>query len=215
MPDLSSWQIHEPSGHLNLYNVKENVSEGEKLIQNWTKWLVSQPHGTNPARDKTGNYTMNANKEFEKRFGESKVFYLAGSTGGKYERRCNVKKEKAIFFPIVCDEESTAELPSLLDENKTLSDIKSKKLKEKCLEDQDNILSLEVTLDGGTGYEQTLLTGKLVDYRLSTGIFDLTFGEDNLWDACTRKMQCIRRWLLDFHKTAREDWPTYSSLSCC
>ena len=66
MPDLSSWQIHEPSGHLDLYNVKENVSEGEKLIQNWTKWLVSQPHGTNPARDKTGNYTVNANKDLER-----------------------------------------------------------------------------------------------------------------------------------------------------
>ena len=184
---MSFWQIHKPNESLSLYGIQEDKNpEGqpwENWIQNWTKWLISQPQSKNPAIDRTGEYTEFANEEFEKKYGSSNVFYLAGSTGGKYERRCTIRGKKAVFVPCVCDEESTAELPSLLDANRALSIAKSNKLKDKCVEDQDNIVSLEASFDRGTKFENTLLTGKLVYYRLSTGIFDLTYEEDNLWDA--------------------------------
>lgn len=175
-----NWQIYEPAEKIQLYNFGDGPIEKKdwaQWIEEWCQWLVNQPKGSNPALDKTGNDTINANQNRD-------VYFFAGSTGGKYERRCTIERNKAIFFPIVVDEESTAEFPSAL-ENGNFTTASSTKLSDKCKEDQDNILSLEVRIDEGTSQEISLLTGSLVKYRQSTDVFDLNFpkGVDNLWDA--------------------------------
>jgi hypothetical protein len=173
-----NWTTHQPEETLQLYDIKEDPLNHNWIfwIKEWCRWLVSQPKDTNPANDKTGMDTDNANSG---KNSNPRVYYLAGATSGKFERICHVTNGKAIFFPVVVDEESTAELPSL--ENNP------EKLTTKCIEDQDNIVSLEAILDKGTAHEVALLTGTLVKNRKKTDIFDLDFPADNLWDATPTK----------------------------
>jgi hypothetical protein len=184
----TSWAIHDPKETLELYDFNQKV-EGHDWtywIKDWCRWLVSQPKAINPANDKTGLDTENANLKYR-----TKVYYLAGATSGKFERRCKVPHGNAIFFPVVVDEESTAELPSLLNGGKKLSGPSTTKLVNKCIEDQDNIISLEATIDKDTSHEVALLTGTLVKNRLRTDIFDLKFPRDNLWDAVADDSEAV------------------------
>jgi hypothetical protein len=187
-----NWAMHNPVKTLKFYDYDPKGSKpaGKDwtfLIEDWCRWLISQPKDTNPCNDKTGEFTMKANDAYK-----SDVYYLAGATGGKFERRCTLKS-KPIFFPVVVDEESTAELPYLLDSKTSVPKPGFDNiLLKKCVEDQDKIISLEATIDKGTPNEVAFLTGTLVKNRIKTDSpFDLDFQNDNLWDAMPIKSKAM------------------------
>jgi hypothetical protein len=64
-----------------------------ELQAEWWQWALGIPVAENPLLDATGE-----NAALDQ---EGKVFFLAGSFGGVYERTCQVPAGKALFFPVV------------------------------------------------------------------------------------------------------------------
>ena len=66
----------------------------EKWVELWWQWCYSFPERNSPVTDLTGQYSGNGQTD-------DSVWFLAGTFGGKAERRCTIPKDKAIFFPIL------------------------------------------------------------------------------------------------------------------
>jgi len=69
------------------------AAELKELQQQWWQWVMSIPASHNPIFDKNGN-----------RCGLSQrgdVWFLAGSTGGKVTRQCDIPAGVSLFVPIV------------------------------------------------------------------------------------------------------------------
>jgi hypothetical protein len=60
------------------------------LSVKWWQWLGSIPEDKNPITDNSCDIKQSG-----------PFFYLVGTFGGSAERKCNVPKEKSIFFPII------------------------------------------------------------------------------------------------------------------
>jgi len=172
----SAWQIHKPEGPIEFYDIHADALPDGKSISEWTvawwQWLIGIPKDRNPALDQTGKFSSQGQST------SSSVYFLVGTTMAKtIERRCDVPKNKPVLFPVVNDEESVAEKPAFA---KALP-----KLTEDAGEDQDNIISMEANFDKNTEHEVSLLTGSLVKNRVRTGMFDLNFPVDNIFDCAS------------------------------
>jgi hypothetical protein len=184
---MGSWTIPQPSGPIALYSKEESVrgKTWEQWTVEWWKWIISIPKNKNPAKDMTGD---NSREGQDPTKGEDRpVYFLVGALGGTFERRCTIPN-KPILFPIVVDEESTAEKPAFgVDESGKLPPAHRDKLEQDATEDQDKIISLNVTIDKATKHEVVLLTGSLVKNRIGPTEFSLDFPSDNLFDAVELK----------------------------
>jgi hypothetical protein len=77
--------------------------------QEWWEWAQMEPIENNPIHDPTGEKCAVNQVDLN-------VWFLAGTTGGRVERDCTIPASKAIFFPLLNTECSTAEDPSLTTE---------------------------------------------------------------------------------------------------
>ena len=103
----------------------------EEWTADWWKWALSLPVDQNPITDSTG-----ANASYNQR---GPVWFLAGTFGGVAERTCEIPAEKAIFFPISCNETSFAECPNFKTEAELRAFAKA---------DIDQVKTIMATVDG-------------------------------------------------------------------
>jgi hypothetical protein len=148
----------------------------ERWAAMWCSWLLSIPKRQNPAIDDTGEYcSINQDNE--------NVWFLTGTFGNivPVNRKCTVPAGRGIFFPILVKEDSFQEDPDL----KTEED-----LKKRCQDATNRLVQMEATIDGKT-------LDRLESYRVQSEVFDLTFPEDNVYNArpgLTRSV-CDGYWL--------------------
>ena len=105
---------------------------------------------SNPISDLTGKYSASG-QLYEK------VWFLAGTFGGRAERICQIPSGRAIFFPIINDIISFATDPHL----KT-----GEELRKYAKKDLDNVKFLSARLDG-------IEIGNLECYRVQTSMFEI------------------------------------------
>lgn len=122
----------------------------------WWSWCLSLPRDQNPITDITGEYASRNQR--------GPVWFLAGTFGGTAERTCEIPAEKAIFFPISCNETSYAECPNFKTEAELRAFAKA---------DIDQVKTLMATVDG-----QRLPSSDL--RRVRSPMFDLALPEENV-----------------------------------
>jgi hypothetical protein len=124
----------------------------------WWQWLASIPSGNNPVNDKTGvNCAQGQN---------GPVWFLAGSTGRPAVRECTVPADKAILFPALSAECSTAEDSTL----KTEAELRS------CATNSIQGGIAQVNVDG-------VNLESLQTYKVQSPQFKFTFPSDNIFGA--------------------------------
>ncbi|RSS60693.1 hypothetical protein [Streptomyces sp. WAC06614] len=64
-----------------------------ELAARWWKWALSAPAGRSPVVDRTGEHAHWRQP--------SDVWFLAGTYGGRVERRCTVPTDRPLFFPVL------------------------------------------------------------------------------------------------------------------
>lgn len=124
----------------------------------WWQWLGSIPSRINPVNDKMGTNCAQGQN--------GPVWFLAGSTGRPAMRDCTISAGKAILFPALTVECSTAEDSTL----KTEAQLRS------CAINADQGGIAQVSVDGVNF--QALQT-----YKVQSGLFNFTFPEDNIFGA--------------------------------
>jgi hypothetical protein len=129
-----------------------------KWTERWWRWCLSIPKPHNPAGDTTGEHCAK-NQEY------SDVWFLAGTLGGAAKRKCTISKETAILFPIIVDEQSLAEKPSLSSDTELEALAKS---------ENGKVLEMSVLIDG-------IQVPDLREYRIQTKAFDIVLPENNIW----------------------------------
>ncbi|MET8428950.1 hypothetical protein [Nocardia sp. NPDC004860] len=67
------------------------ASSDVELAARWWQWAMSVPNAKNPVVDETG--------EFAAIDQPTDVWFLAGTFGGRVERRCTIPHGRPIFFP--------------------------------------------------------------------------------------------------------------------
>ena len=122
----------------------------------WWNWCLSLPRDQNPITDITGEYASRNQR--------GPVWFLAGTFGGTAERTCEIPAEKAIFFPIYCNETSYAECPNFKTEEELRVFAKA---------DIDQVKTITSTVDG-----QRLPNSDL--RRLESPPFELDLPEGNI-----------------------------------
>ena len=125
----------------------------------WWKWSLYLPKDQNPITDTTGENASHNQR--------GPVWFLAGTFGGLAERTCEIPAEKAIFFPISCNETSFAECPNFKTEAELRAFAKA---------DIDQVKTIMATVDG-----QRLPNSDL--RRLESPPFELTLPEGNVLGA--------------------------------
>ncbi|MFJ7588725.1 signal protein [Streptomyces sp. NPDC097617] len=85
------------------------LSTGE-LQSRWWSWAASSPAGSNPVADTDGSFC--AEKQ------PADAWYLAGTFGGKAERRCSIPKGRPVVFPVLNFTGTKAECAARLAEAK-------------------------------------------------------------------------------------------------
>jgi hypothetical protein len=168
----------------NINNVKDlifprNSEPCGKSWEDWTiewwKWLLSFPKDINPAFDLDG-------KIFHITPNDREIWFLVGTIGGVAERYYKVDSQKPVLFPIFNYIVSFADEPKAK-EDKDLVNIVAR--------DIDNIPTPFVSING-----QSL--NSLLQYRVSTEVFDLDLPESNLVtnEACSTKAASDGYWLI-------------------
>jgi hypothetical protein len=132
-----------------VYQLTEKI--GDKTYAEWAvawwQWGIGTPKDKNPIADKTGEHAG---------VGQSgPVWFLAGTFGGKGERKCSVPAGKALFFPVV--NQASGSHPDRFDEKKSTAFAK---------EVMDSAEDLEVTVDGKALKDVN-------KYRVQTPVFHL------------------------------------------
>jgi hypothetical protein len=72
---------------------KLDEDDGGHLAGRWWKWALSAPDELSPVRDTTGEHA-GWNQPDD-------VWFLAGTYGGRVERRCAVPAGRHLFFPVL------------------------------------------------------------------------------------------------------------------
>jgi len=99
----------------------------------WWNWALSIPTEINPVLDDSGKFANVSQKD-------PNVFFLAGTfDGATVQRRCTVPSGKAVLFPVINYEVNPIEYPNLKTETEMVREV---------IKDQDDIINLEVTIDG-------------------------------------------------------------------
>ena len=127
----------------------------------WWQWILSIPAQTNPLNDATGTNCAASQSS-------GPVFFLVGSFVGPVTRTCAVPVDKAIFFPIINAECSTAEPAPFYGDNEVQLRI--------CaggFGDALDVGSLKVTVDGKKMHS-------LNDHRAQSPVFNFTLPIDDL-----------------------------------
>lgn len=139
-----------------LYSVHEQVDKWsfDKLIEQWSKWVYTTPPLENAAVDYKGDKTE-LNQPY------NAVFFLAGTFGGTAIRNCKVPRGKNLFFPVISDVYTGAELPARIIDNKDLLALAQSEV--------DSVKGMSLTLDGTVFYHNDLIY-----YRCQSS-FMLTF----------------------------------------
>jgi hypothetical protein len=121
-------------------------------VELWWKWCYSGSIENSPASDSHGKICAEGQIH-------EKIWFLAGTFGGKAERKCNVPLGSSIFFPLINDLISFATDPQLKTEDE---------LRAYAEADLDRTRFLSASVDG-YGYELQ----QLKVYRIQTPIFEL------------------------------------------
>ena len=130
--------------------------------QRWWEWAQMEPIENNPIHDPTGERCA-VNQV------DPNVWFLAGSTGGRVERSCTIPASKAIFFPLLNTECSTAEDPSLTTEE-ALRDCARNNAPDRAR------IVLRASVDGQE-------IPDLVKYWTESSLYNYTLPADNIWGA--------------------------------
>ena len=134
----------------------------QQHIDNFWKYMLSIPAAKNPWEDLTGGNCDNGQENLN-----SSVFYLAGSGGGKVERKCTIPAGKGLFIPVSPMEMSTKEAGE---------GTSPENLKLAAKKDQDGVTTLFLKI-GGKEYN----FDDLRSYRTSTDIFKVNFADNGLF----------------------------------
>jgi hypothetical protein len=121
-------------------------------VQSWWEWCYSEPFEKSPVSDVLGDF-CGRNQIFED------VWFLAGTFGGKAERRCNIPRGRSIFFPLVNDLIAFASDPHLKTEDELCAYAKADL-------DETKFPPTHVAVDG---FE----IQNLKQYRIQTRVFQL------------------------------------------
>ncbi len=134
----------------------------------WVLWALSIRKAVNPIIDESG-----ANCCIDQR---PPVWFLAGTLGTSVNRKCRIPNGQAIFFPIIEKESSFAEEG---DQLKTEEDLlmRAKQL-------MDLVVDIRLEIDGEFVYN-------LRELRFSSGIFDLSFPEQNIYDVMPGRTKSV------------------------
>lgn len=134
----------------------------EEWNQKWWEWAQIEAIESNPIHDPTGeNCAVNQ--------ADPNVWFLAGTTGGSVERSCTIPASKAIFFPLLNTECSTAEDPSLTTEE-ALRDCARNNAPDRAR------IVLKASVDGQE-------IPDLVKYWTESSLYNYTLPADNIWGA--------------------------------
>lgn len=128
----------------------------EEWTSEWWNWCLSLPRNQNPITDTTGEHASKNQR--------GPVWFLTGTFGGMAERTCKIPAEKALFFPISCNETSYAECPNFRTEAELRAFAKA---------DIDQVKTLMATVDGQRLHNSDLR-------RLKSPMFELTLPKDNV-----------------------------------
>jgi len=128
--------------------------------QKWWEWAQIEPIESNPIHDPTGEKCA-VNQV------DPNVWFLAGTTGGRVERDCTIPSSKAIFFPLLNTECSTAEDPSLTTEE-ALRDCARNNAPDKAR------VVLKASVDGQE-------IPDLEKYWTESSLYNYTLTEGNIW----------------------------------
>ncbi|MFD6417225.1 hypothetical protein [Streptomyces sp. NPDC060194] len=66
---------------------------GGEMAGRWWKWALSAPEERSPVRDETGEHAGWRQP--------ADVWFLAGTYGGRVERRCTIPAGRPLFFPVL------------------------------------------------------------------------------------------------------------------
>jgi hypothetical protein len=119
-------------------------------VQRWWQWCYSEPYEKSPVYDRVGE-SCTKGQIYED------VWFLAGTFGGKAERKCRISNRRSIFFPILNDIISFATDPYLKTEQQ---------LRSYANADLDETKFLYVNIDGSELKD-------LKQYRIDTPIFEI------------------------------------------
>jgi hypothetical protein len=128
--------------------------------QIWWEWAQTEPIANNPIHDSTGEKCA-VNQV------DPNVWFLAGTTGGRVERDCTIPASKAILFPLLNTECSTAEDPSLT------TDAALRDCARNNAPDRAQVV-LKASLDGQE-------IPDLENYWTESSLYNYTLPEDNIW----------------------------------
>jgi len=143
-------------------NIKPFGLSYEDHIKNYWKFALSLPNDVNPWNDETGKMCRNGQEAVN-----SSIFYLPASGGGNFTRVCKIPAGSAIFIPVLIGEYSLLELGK---------DAKPEDLPVFAKNDQDNMHVFTLAIG-----DKKLDTNDLKKYGIVTGLFNLTFPENNLF----------------------------------
>jgi hypothetical protein len=130
--------------------------------QIWWEWAQKEPIENNPLFDPTGEKcAVNQN--------HTNVWFLAGTTGGRLERDCTIPSSKAILFPLLNTECSTAEDPSLTTEE-ALRDCARNNAPDRAR------VILKASVDGQE-------IPNLESYWVESSLYNYTLPQNNIWGA--------------------------------
>jgi hypothetical protein len=121
----------------------------------WWQWVLSIPKTENPLVDENEKNCVNNQS--------GPVWFLTGTLKGPAERSCTIPADKAILFPIINVEASSAEGDGTTEEA----------LAARVKFEMDQITDMRATIDG-TNVE------KLRQYRIQSPLFNVTLPADNV-----------------------------------
>jgi hypothetical protein len=138
----------------------------------WWQWVLSITKTENPLIDQNGKNCANNQS--------GPVWFLAGTLKGPAERSCTIPAHKAILFPVINVEASTAEGDGTTE----------KELAARVKFEMDQITDMRATISGTN-------VNELKQYRIQSPLFNVTLPTDNvLWlPAQTTKMMSEGYWL--------------------
>jgi hypothetical protein len=124
----------------------------------WWRWFLTTPREIHPAYDCSGEHSVMNQKE-------EKVFFLAGTTGGRAERAITIPSGKAVLFPVINFVTSYSENPTLKTEAEMISYAKS---------NIDDITKKEVNMNG-------ISMPVSEEQRVQSPPFDFSFPTNNIY----------------------------------
>jgi hypothetical protein len=138
----------------------------------WWQWVLSIATADNPLVDENGKNSANNQS--------GPLWFLAGALKGHAERTCAIPADKAILFPIINVEASTAEGDGTTEEA----------LRARVKFEMDQITDMRATISG-------TVVEELRQYRIQSPLFTMTLPSDNVLGlpAQTTKMMSEGYWV--------------------